>query len=54
MEVAPGIVDATAVVLPPPDVVKSLELDLRLPAFDLVDGNGNGFSRKSRGYDQAD
>ena len=37
VEVAPGIVDATAVGLPPPDVVESLELDLRVLAFDPVD-----------------
>ena len=30
-----GVVDATAVALPPPDVVKSLELDLRVPAFEF-------------------
>ena len=39
VEVAPGIVDATAVALPPPDVVESLELDLRVPAFDPVDSD---------------
>ena len=39
VEDAPGIVDATAVALPPPDVVESLELDLRVPAFDLVDSD---------------
>ena len=37
VEVAPSIVDATAVALPPSDVVESLELDLRVPAFDPVD-----------------
>ena len=39
MEVAPNVVDATAVALPPPDVVESLELDLRVPAFDPVDSD---------------
>ena len=39
VEVAPGVVDATAVALPPPDVVESLELDIRVPAFDLVDSD---------------
>ena len=39
MEVAPNVVDATADVLPPPDVVESLELDLRVPAFDPVDSD---------------
>ena len=34
VEVVLGIVDATAVVLSPPDVVESLELDLRVLAFD--------------------
>ena len=33
VEVAPSIVDATAVALPPSDVVESLELDLRVPAI---------------------
>ena len=32
-------VDATAVVLPPPDIVETLELDLRVLAFDLVDSD---------------
>ena len=39
VEVAPGIVDATAVALPPPDDVESLELDLRVPAFDPVESD---------------
>ena len=35
VEVAPNVVDATAVVLPPPDVVESL----RVPAFDPMDSD---------------
>ena len=39
MEVAFNVVDATAVVLPPPDIVETLELDSRVLAFDLVDSD---------------
>ena len=49
---APNVVDGTAVVLPPPDVVESLELDLRLFAFDPVDsddGFDDAFPRVSGG-----
>ena len=43
VEVAPNVVDATAVVLPPPHVVEPLELGFRLPAFNPVDSDDDEF-----------
>ena len=52
VEIAPNVVDASAVVLPPRDVVEPLELDLRLLALDPVDSDDefdDAFPRVSGG-----